>query len=141
MNGDINITDTADSTAIGMEHCDLILTDQDEYEAYEAFCHTLHRNQDLRVGDVGFEALRFKGAVMMWSPVIQADYNGYMYFLNSETFHLRVAPEVAATNGIRVHPEYDLLPNQFGRAWPIEFFGGLTCNQPRLNGKLTGLAD
>jgi len=116
---------------------DGIITDSDEYEAYENLLSPDIRYTSRQEGDGTFSSLSFKGAPLMWDSACPS---GVMFFLRSEAFDFWV------------HPSRDFVTTEIARAmngtlnqdawvanilvWP-EF----AINQPRRTGKLTGLTD
>lgn len=116
---------------------DLVLTDQDEFEAYENLLAPDIRHQSQTVGDGTFTNLAFKGAPLMYDRDATA---GVMFFLNSEAL------------AFHIHPVRDFFTTEIARAangtlqqdawianlltWP-EF----VIAEPRRTGKLTGLTD
>ena len=116
---------------------DLILTDQDEYEAYEALLAPDIRHTSRTMGDGTFSGLAFKGAPFMYDRDAIA---GVLYMLNSKSF------------GFAIHPDRDFMTTEIAQAkngtlqqdawiahilaWPELFI-----MEPRRDGKLTGLTD
>lgn len=116
---------------------DGIITDSDEYEAYENILAPDIRHTARTNGDGTFSGLSFKGAPLMWDADCTA---GVMFFLNSKTFDFYV------------HPDRDFMTTEIARAdngtlnqdaWVanILVWPELVINEPRRNGKLTGLTD
>lgn len=116
---------------------DGIMTDSDEYEAYEALLAPDIRFTSRTQGDGSFSGLAYRGAPIMWDA---DNVSGVMYFLNSETFEFYIDPErdfvtteiARAMNGTL---------NQDAWSAQILWRGELVINEPRRNGKLTGLTD
>lgn len=116
---------------------DMILTDQDEYEAYEALLAPDIRHTQRSVGDGTFSGLAFKGAPLMYDRDAIA---GVLNFLNSQSFMFYV------------HPDRDFITTELADAvsgkiqqdaWVknILVWCELIIKEPRRNGKLTGLTD
>lgn len=116
---------------------DAIVTDSDEYEAYENLLAPDIRFTSRQMGDGSFSGLSFKGAPLMWDADCIA---GVMYFLRSESFNFYI------------HPDRDYMVTQIAKAdngtlnqdaWisNILVWPELVINEPRRNGKLTGLTD
>lgn len=77
----------------GSDTPDLILTGQGMYEAYEGALSPLERFTDTKLGDAGFQNLKFKGATMVFDHGISSGLPAIptaaapaqpMYFLNSD---------------------------------------------------------
>jgi len=116
----------------GMEHPDLILSDQNVYEYYEKVLQPQERFVDAKTADGGFENLKFKGATYMF------DNSGYFpagtqYMLNSNFLHLKVMEgrDFATTPFQR--PE-----NQDARTAQIIFMGELTVSNRQRHGVNSG---
>lgn len=63
-----------------MDTPDIILSGQTPYEYYEDLVLPAYRITDNKLGDMGFENIKFKGKPMIWSPSCAAT---RMYFLNT----------------------------------------------------------
>lgn len=116
---------------------DGIITDQDEFEAYENLLSPDIRHSSQTVGDGTFTNLAFKGAPLMFDRDATA---GIMFFLNSSAL------------GIHVHPERDFKTTEIARAdngtlqqdaWIAHILTWIEViiKEPRRTGKLTGLTD
>ncbi|MCK9629606.1 MAG: phage major capsid protein [Bacteroidales bacterium] len=104
---------------------DLILTTQDLFESFEGKVEPTLRTQDTKLGSLGFDALKFKGAELTWSDKVPA---GYMYFLSTEYMGLKCHPERDFKSTPFVEPH-----NQDGRVAHIRFMGNMvTSNRRRL---------
>ena len=116
---------------------DAIWTTQIIYEAYENLLAPDIRHTSRSMGDGTFSGLGFKGVPLAWDADCAS---GLMYFLRSETF------------SAWIHPERDFKHTEIAKAdngtlhqdayishillWP-EF----AINEPRRNGKLTGITN
>lgn len=114
-------------------HPDLIITDQDEYEAYEAKLQPDMRFMDNKLADAGFMNLAFKGAKMVFDEQCNA---GVMYFLNTNVMGLRVHSDAKFSVTEEQRPA-----NQDAFVKQILFMGNLVTKNCRHLGKLTGLTD
>lgn len=112
-------------------HPDLIVTDQTEYEAYEAKLQPDMRFADNKLADAGFENLAFKGSKIVFDEQCN---DGLMYFLNTEMMGIRVHKDAKFSVTEEQRPvDQDAFVKQ------ILWMGNLiTKNCDRL-GKLTGL--
>lgn len=116
---------SAVTSGAGVGKVDIILTTQALYEAYEAKLEPSLRNQDTKLGDLGFDALKFKGAEMTWSDNCPS---GYMYFLSTSYMALKCHPD----RDFKSTP-FQTPINQDGRVAHIRFMGNLvTSNRRRL---------
>lgn len=108
---------------------DLIITTQDLYESYESKLVPTLRNQDTKLGDLGFDALKFKGAEITWSDNCPT---GYMYFLSTEYMKLYTHKQrdFSTTPFMKPH-------NQDGRIAYIQVMGNLTTSNRRRLGVAT----
>ena len=121
------------SKGYGKDHPNLIVTDQDEYEAYEAKLQPDMRYSDNKLGDAGFENLKFKGAQIVYDEQCNA---GVMYFLNTMYMGLRVHQDAKFTVTEELRPvDQDAFVKQ------ILWMGNLVTKNARRLGKLTGLTD
>jgi len=112
-------------------HPGLIISDQTEYEAYEAKLQPDMRFADNKLADAGFENLAFKGAKMVFDEQCN---DGVMYFLNLDVMGIRVHKDAKFTVTDEQRPvDQDAFVKQ------ILWMGNvITKNCSRL-GKLTGL--
>lgn len=111
---------------------DLIIMTQDDFESYEGTFTEKQRYLKNDLADAGFETLAFKKQPVIWDEDQTAE---VMHFLN--TRHLKwVAHEDA--NFHQTPPDKPF--NQDGIGQNILWMGNITCNQCRVQGKLTGTA-
>ena len=112
---------------------DLILTDQDEYEAYEGLMAPYIRYTTGSEGNAVFsnDNLRFRKSTMFWDEACTA---GVMYFLNTNVMTL------AMRRDFSVRP-FQTPPNQDAKTALILWMGQLCAMNCRHLGKLTGLTD
>jgi hypothetical protein len=115
---------------------DLIVTTQTIFESIESLYEDKIRIQssDLTLGKLGFEALKYKGAEIVYSPNVTA---GEVYFLSSDVMGLRVMEgrDFAFTDF-----KDALVNGQDGKVAFCLWMGQLICSNPRRLGKLTGVA-
>lgn len=114
-------------------HPDLLVTDQDEYEAYEAKLQPDMRYSDNKLADAGFENLAFKGSKMVFDEVCNA---GVMYFANTKVMGIRVHKDAKFTVTDEQKPV-----NQDAFVKQILWMGNVVTKNARHLGKLTGLTD
>lgn len=123
----------------GIETPNLILTNQTQYEAYEDQNAGKLRLTDTGLMQVGFENLRFKGAVMMWDTAMadstvrqtSSDADHVAYFLNTDYIRLVMHRQRQFVMGAFKQP-YD----QDARVAQILVAGNLTTSNSRFNGAL-----
>lgn len=121
------------SKGYGKDHPELIITDQDEYEAYEAKLQPDMRYSDNKLGDAGFENLKFKGAQIVYDEQCNA---GVMYFMNLKYTGLRVHKDAKFTVTEEMRPvDQDAFVKQ------ILWMGNVVTSNCARQGKLTGLTD
>lgn len=113
----------------GVGKVDFIVTTQALFEAYEGLIEPHLRQQDTKMGQLGFDALKFKGAEMTWSDECPA---GAMYFLSTEYMSLKCHPDRDFKN-----TPFQTPTNQDGRISHIRFMGNLTTSNRRRLGVAT----
>ena len=120
----------------GKDTPNLIMTDQDEFEAYEALLTStvsFYSERTKKLGDGGFQALQFKGVPLTWDEQCTA---GYMYFINTKHMNLTVHKDANFDTSDFVKPE-----NQDALVAQILFMGNFTCDRRKSQGVMTGLTD
>lgn len=121
------------SKGYGKAHPKLIVTDQDEYEAYEDKLQPDMRFSDNKLGDAGFENLKFKGSQIVYDEQCNA---GIMYFLNTDNLGIRVHKDAKFTVTDEMRPvDQDAFVKQ------ILWMGNVVTKNCARQGKLTGLTD
>lgn len=117
----------------------LILTNQETYEAYEDQNAGKLRLQDTGLLQVGFENLRYKGAVMMWDTSMSdsairdtaTSADKVSYFMNTDYIRLVLHRQRQFVMSKFVQP-YD----QDARVAQILVAGNMTCSNSRFQGAL-----
>jgi hypothetical protein len=132
--------------SIGNDHPTLLLGTQLMYEFYERRLQNILRTYDTSLGDLGFEALRYKGAAWTFSPTIVASLtNGAggavfvgggskthgMFMLNERYWDFVVHPDADF-----YMTEWKPIPNQLDRVSQIVVQGNLICTNRRMQGLL-----
>jgi hypothetical protein len=126
----------------GSDHPDLILSGQDAFEAYEAALVPQERFTDTKLGDAGFQNLKFKGATMIFdhginvgiptaAPTAAAPATP-MYMLNSKYFQWTVDTET----DFFVTPFYRPV-NQVARTAQILLMANLVCSNRSRQGVIS----
>jgi hypothetical protein len=116
--------------SFGNDKPDAIFTDQTTFERYEAQLQPLERFNDRKVGDAGFENLKFKQVPILFDRDCTS---GYMYFLNSNYLSFCVHNQCDMTTGPFVTPE-----NQDVSTAMVLWQGNLTTNNRRKLGVIQG---
>ena len=122
------------SVSVGNDQPTIIISDQDEYEAYEALLQPQLRYTDARVADAGFQNLLFKGAPVTYDSDTNLDTK--MYFLNTKYIRLVAHTETWFQTTPFVRPT-----NQDARYAQILCYGELTTSNRARQGLLRNLSD
>jgi len=120
--------------SVGNDQPTIIISDQDEYEAYEALLQPQLRYTDAKVADAGFQNLLFKGAPVTYDSDTNLD--GKMFFLNTKYLRLVAHTETWFQPTPFVRPT-----NQDARYAQILCYGQLTISNRSRQGMLYGLTD
>lgn len=121
------LSNTYNTASVGNDHPTLILGCQAFYEWYENYVlQPILRVYDTKMGDVGFEALKYKGAALTWSPSAP---DAKIYFLNE-----RYMEFVYDTNADFYMTDWKPIPNQLDRVAQIVLQGNLICSNRRMLG-------
>jgi hypothetical protein len=119
------------SLRINRSKTDIIVTSQAAYEAYEELALPNLRFNDLRMADLGFEAIAFKGAGVVFDPDVDS---GYAYLLNSD--HLEFVQKEGRWLDMT---DFQRPYNQDAKVALILSMGNLITDMRRAHGKVTGL--
>lgn len=117
------------STSVGNDHPDVILTTQTLFEKYESLLQPQLRYTDTKTADAGFQNLLFKSAPIMYDTHCTAN---VMYFLNSKYIKLVGHSDKWFSQTDFVRPE-----NQDARFALIMCYGNLVVSNRAKQGKLT----
>lgn len=110
---------------------DFGVTTQTVYEAYESTLVPQIRYSDTKLGDAGFENLKFKGMMLIFDPNVPS---GECYFLTSKAMKLVVHSKRNFSRTQMVKPA-----NQDALTGQIIWMGQLTTNNRRKLAKFTGM--
>ena len=122
--GLVNLYNTV---SVGNDHPTLLIGCQAFYEWYELYCLVnILRVYDTSLGDIGFEALKYKGAALTFSPSAP---DAKLYYLND-----RYLEFVYDTGADFYMTEWKPIPNQLDRVAQIVLQGNLTVNNRRMHG-------
>jgi hypothetical protein len=117
------------TTSVGNDHPDLILSTQTLFEKYESLLQPQLRYTDTKTAEAGFQNLLFKGAPIMYDVHAPA---GNMFFINSKYLKLVGHSDKWFAQTDFVRPE-----NQDARFALIMCYGNLVCSNRKKQGKLT----
>jgi hypothetical protein len=117
------------TTSVGNDHPDVILTTQTLFEKYESLLQPQLRYTDTKTADAGFQNLLFKSAPIMYDVHAPA---GTMFFLNSKYIKLVGHKDKWFAQTEFVRPE-----NQDARFALIMCYGNLVVSNRKKQGKLT----
>ena len=114
----------------GTDKPDLIVSTHDLYAAYEGTLQSNQRYADAKLGALGFEALRYKSAPIVFDSNSNFATTGErMYFLNTDYLYLIEHPEA------RWSEDDEKVPvNQDAVVVPIYWMGQLVTSQRSLQG-------
>ena len=118
------------TTSVGNDHPDMILTTQTLFEKYESLLQPQLRYTDTKTADAGFQNLLFKSAPVMYDVHAPA---GTMFFLNSKYLKLVGHSDKWFSQTEFVRPE-----NQDARFALIMCYGNLVVSNRKKQGKLEG---
>lgn len=118
-------------TTHGGSSVDVIITSSKQFRKYEGLVQAKYEIRQLKVGDVFFKALQFRGNPVIWSEACTAD---EMYFLNTSFLKL-----VYMKNRAFMMPAFQRISGQLGEEAPIIFKGNLICSSCRNQGLADGL--
>ena len=121
------------SVSYGNDKPDIVFTDQNNYERYEAALQPQERYQNTEAANSGFTALTFKGIPIMWDRDCPSN---EMYFLNSNYLSFVVHDQADMTTGEFVTPN-----NQDLSTAQILFMGNTTVSNRRMFAKITAFTD
>jgi hypothetical protein len=122
------------SVSVGNDQPTIIITDQDEYEAYEALLDGQIRYTDTDMADGGFQNLLFKGAPITFDSDTNLD--GKMFFLNTKYLQLVAHSDVWFKPTPFVRPT-----NQDAVFSQLLCYGELTVSNRARQGMIYALSD
>ena len=117
------------TTSVGNDHPDMILTTQTLYEKYESLLTPQLRYTDTKTADAGFQNLLFKAAPVTFDTACTA---GVVYFLNSKYLTL-----VGHSSKWFAQTEFVRPENLDAKYALIMCYGNLTVRNAKKQGKLT----
>lgn len=123
------MTNMYNTTSVGNDHPDFVLTTQTLYEKYESLLQPQLRYSDTKTVDGGFQNFLFKDAPVMFDTNCTS---GVVYFLNSKYLKL-----VGHSNVWFKNTPFQQPPDQDARYAKILCYGNLTASNCARQGKLT----
>ena len=121
---------------------DIVLMDQLSFETYESAVDVRSRIQNTKLGEIGFDTLKLKGADVAWDevvPDINGDASGTPYeydsasfakgsafFINTDFMKLTIDKQTDFVSTPFIEPE-----NQTAKTAKVLFMGQLTCDNLR----------
>jgi hypothetical protein len=110
-----------------------VLMDQVSFETYENALDVNIRFQNTKMGDLGFDTLKLRGATVMWDEKVPDVYTGTAaitlgsaFFVNTKFYKLVIDSETDIVTTPFVEPE-----NQTAKTAKILFMGNTTLSNPR----------
>ena len=125
-----NLRKTYNAVSIGNDHPTMIISGLDVYEGYESALTVLLRIYDASMGDAGFEALKFKGAALTYSPSHPA---GAARLLNERYIGLTIN-----THADFAMTDWKPIPDQLDRVAQVILKGNLVMSNGRMQGHVSG---
>ena len=122
------------TVSVGNDQPTIIITDQDEYEAYESLLEGQIRYTDTDVADGGFQNLLFKGAPVTFDS--DSNLDGKMFFLNTKYLQLVAHSDVWFKPTPFVRPT-----NQDAVFSQLLVYGELTVSNRARQGMIYALSD
>ena len=111
----------------------LLVADQVTYETYENALDVNIRFQNTRLGELGFDSLKLRGAEMVWDEDVPDLDNGTVaittgtcFFLNTNNYKLVIDSQTNVVTTPFVEPE-----NQTAKTAKVLFMGNAACNNLR----------
>jgi hypothetical protein len=112
---------------------DLCIMDQVSFETYENALDQQVRYMNTKMGDMGFDTLKLRGATVIWDEVVPdldngtaAITDGTAYFLNTKFYNLVIDSETDIVTTPFIEPE-----NQTAKTAKVLFMGQATCSNMR----------
>lgn len=130
-NGVDTMRTVVNSASRGKDKIGLIVTTQDIFEAYEKTLQPLERFEDKTLGDAGFMNLMYKKIPMVFDEDCPS---GTMFFLNPSYMRFVIGRGKNFANTPFVKPD-----NQEAKLSQVIFYGNLTSNARKRNGRADGI--
>ena len=126
-----NMRKLYNACSVGNDHPTLGITDTTQYETYEASLMNVLRILDKEFGDIGFEALKYKGMALTFSPSAPAT---KLYMLNER--YLEFVIEESADFDMT---DWKPIPAQLDRVAQVVTQGNLVTTNRRMQGVLISM--
>lgn len=111
----------------------LIVANQETYEAYESALEVNLRYSDTKLADMGFDNIKLKGSTMIWDELVPDLYSGTTsltvgtaFYLNTKFYKLVIDKETDFITTPFVEPE-----NQTAKVAKVLFMGNATVSNAR----------
>jgi hypothetical protein len=114
----------------GTEHPDLFVADAEVYSTYESGLQENQRYADAKLGNLGFETLKYKQSAMVFDGAATGLVGGYM--LNTKYMKL----EVYSGRNFEALDLPDQSPDMDAVTRHIAFMGGLTLSNRAMQGRI-----
>lgn len=121
---------------------DLMVFDQVSYETYENALDTNMRYTNTRMGEMGFDTIKLRGATCIWDEVVPDLENGTSsittgtcFGLNTKFYNLIIDSETDIVTTPFIEPE-----NQTAKTAKILFMGNAGCSNMRKIGAVFGIS-
>jgi len=115
----------------GQDYPDIMITDQDQFEAYEDEGLEYYQTSDRSLVDLSFENLKFKGSTLVWATSMLS---AATYFINSKYINVVYDPLYVFT----MTPWKDIPTQVNDRVAQIVWAGNITCSNRSRHGVQTG---
>jgi uncharacterized protein YaiE (UPF0345 family) len=123
-------------TCRGTDKTDLCILTHDLYSVYEGGLQDLQRYGDAKMGSLGFEALKYKSASVIFDDNVNFGTTDELgYFLNTDYLYLMEHPNARWERDDNRKPI-----NQNAVMIPIFWMGQMCCSNRSLQGKLVDLS-
>ena len=122
----------------------LVVSNQETFESYENSLDTNVRYTDTRMADMGFDAIKLRGATVIWDELVPgiddgalaaASTDGTAFFLNTNFYKLAIDSETDIITTPFIEPE-----NQTAKTAKILFMGNACASNLRKLGVLYGIS-
>lgn len=124
----------------------MVVNDQHTFETYENALQDQQRFASTRLGEMGFDSLRLRGAEMIWDELVPdidngdtdptgTDAGGTSFFLNTEFYKLIIDAETDVVTTPFIEPE-----NQTARTAKVLFMGNAAVYNLRKLGVLYAIS-
>jgi len=130
---------------------DIVLLDQVSFETYESAVDVRSRIQNTKLGEIGFDTIKLRGADVAWDEVMPDLYGdgsgtpyaydsasfakGSAFFINTDFMKLAIDKQTDFVSTPFIEPE-----NQTAKTAKVLFMGQLTCDNLRKCGSVNRIS-